>query len=217
MKVLIFIPSSRTIPVSLESIMRLSSGEHEIVYHFERTGDLPGKDKLWENVTRKYQTGRQLALDGGYDAMFCVEDDQIVPANALLALDALQTDIAYGLCVTRRDPHLWSATIVCGPDDNDYVSYDMRPDAMREAWNRVIPVIGCGLYCTLIRRPVLEAIPFEMRGTRCCDFYFAYDAHKAGYEQLCDTRVLCGHVTEFGMVVWPDGEWRYRVEEAVTA
>lgn len=216
-RILMFVPQSREIERSLNSIKAARAympPSHQVDLHFE-TGAAAAVDGLWDDVTRRYQIGRQMCLDGGYDAMFCVEDDQIIPPDALYKLIMTGADIAYGLCVTRRDPHLWAATIVCGPDDGDYMSYDMRPDAMRAAWGRTVDVIGCGLYCTLIQRHVLEAIPFERRGTRCCDFYAAYDWHKAGFTQKCDTTVLCGHVMDSGIAVWPDVKMRYRYDEAV--
>jgi hypothetical protein len=214
-RVLIAVPQSRVIVPSLESILRLDTTGYEVTFEFMRDGDDPTVHR-WVNVTRKYQQARRMCLDGNYDALLCIEDDQIVQHDALRRLDALNADVAYALTVTRHEPHNWAATIVCGPADGDYLSYDMRPEAMREAWGKVIPVIGCGLYCTLIRRHVLETVDFELRGSRCCDFYFAYDAEQAGFTQLCDTRLLCGHVMEDGRAVYPDVN-RYRYEELVTA
>jgi hypothetical protein len=215
-RVLIAVPQSRVIPASLESVLHLDTAGYEVDIEFVTEGDDPNVHR-WVNVTRKYQRARRLCLDGSYDALLCIEDDQIVPPNALKRLDALQADIAYAHTVTRAMPHHWAATIVCGPADGDYVSYDMKPEAMREAWGKVVPVIGCGLYCTLIRRHVLEALDFELRGSRCCDFYFAYDAERAGFTQLYDTRLLCGHVMSETQVVYPDGTSRYRYEELVRA
>jgi hypothetical protein len=215
MRVLIAIPQSRIIVPSIESILRLDTIGYDVTFEFMREGDDPTSHR-WVNVTRKYQVARRMCLDGNYDALLCVEDDQIVQPHFLRQLDSLGADIAYANTVTRHAPHNSAATIVCGPGDGDYLSYDMRPEAMREAWGRVIPVIGCGLYCTLIRRHVLEAIDFELRGSRACDFYFAYDADKAGFTQLYDTRLLCGHVMEDGRAVYPSIE-RYRYEELVRA
>lgn len=212
MNILAFCPQSRVIEHSLASINALNVDGHDLAWVFASSPPVPLAER-WAEVTGKYRYARKLVLENDYDALFCVEDDQVIPPDALVKLAALDTDIAYGLCVTRRDPHLWSASIRCGPSDTDYVSYDMRYEAMREAWGRVIPVIGCGLFCTLIKRHVLERVPFELRGTRCCDYYAAYDWHKAGFEQLCDTSLLCGHVMEDSRVVWPDGEKRYRIEE----
>lgn len=209
--ILLFVPQTRVIRASMDSIAALDTSGHEVDTHYEYGKEQPPAER-WADVTRKYQLGRQMVLDGDYDAMLCIEDDQIVPRDALQKLVACNADIAYGLTVTRRPPHLWAATIVCGPHDDDYETYDMRPAAMHEAWGRVIPVIGCGLYCTLIRRQVLEGIPFVMRGSRCCDFYAAWDWHTAGFSQVCDTTILCGHIMESGQVVYADGNRRYRYE-----
>lgn len=214
MRVLIFIPQSRIIEPSLESIRNLDTTGHEVVFEFASMGDDPAAHR-WVNVTHKYQTARKMALAGGYDALFCVEDDILVPPDALKKLDAVGADIAYGLVTWRREPHHWSAAYVSGPKDGDHETYDMDPRKMRAAWGSVIDVIGCGLFCTLIRRDVLEALDFELRGSRCCDFYHAWDAHVAGFTQQCDTSVVCGHVMNEAapwQVVYPDGKRRFRYE-----
>jgi len=220
MKILVFVPQSRILAPSIASIQRVDPGPHQVVTYWAKNGGQPLASR-WENVTRKYQAGRRMFLDGDFDALLCVEDDILIPPDALLRLDALEADIAYGLVTSRREPYLWSADIQTGPGDGDYLTYDMQPDKMRAAWGRVIDVVGCGLYCTLIRRPVLEQLEFTIRGSRCCDFYFAYDAYQAGFSQQCDTRVLCGHLINSEgpgvgppwQVVYPDGARRYRIEE----
>lgn len=222
MKVLVFIPQSRTIEPSLASIRNLDTTGHEVVFEFHGMGDDPAASR-WENVTRKYRTARRMALEGGYEALFCVEDDIIVPRDGLRKLNALGADIAYGLVTWRREPHCWSAAYVSGPADGDHQTYDMDPIKMRAAWGNVIDVIGCGLFCTLIRRRVLETLDFELRGSRCCDFYHAYDAHVAGFSQQCDTSVVCGHImnetaptpAEMWRVVYPDPHTRFHYESIV--
>lgn len=223
MRILVFIPQSRQLAPHLESVERLEAGPHDLVVHRSPNNGHPGN--RWEIVTAKYQAARQMFLLGTFDALWCIEDDIMVPPDALARLVALDADVAYGLVTTRRDPHLWSADIQSGPGDDDYRTYDMEPGKMREAWRQgVIDVIGCGLFCTLIRRHVLEQIDFTMRGSRCADFYFAYDVAQAGFTQKCDTRLLCGHIMNSEpetarppwQVVYPDGETRYRIVE-VTA
>ena len=217
MKILCFVPQTRTIEPSLASIRNLDTAWHEVVFEFASMGDDQTAHR-WINVTHKYQAARRMALEGDYDALMCIEDDIIVPADALQKLIAADADIAYGMVTWRREPHCWSAAYVSGPGESDHITFDMDMNKARAAWGRVIDVIGCGLFCTLIRRNVLEAIDFRLPSTaRCCDFYFAWDAYVAGFTQRCDTTVLCGHIMEDGRVVYADVEMRYRYEEMVTS
>jgi hypothetical protein len=65
----------------------------------------------YANITRKYERGRQMALDLGYDAMLCLEDDIIVPRDTLTRLLACDADIAYGLTCWRHGTPVWSARV----------------------------------------------------------------------------------------------------------
>ncbi len=217
MKILLFVPYTRDYAAHRASIEALGMAGHSVTVHYQREGDDPTAHR-WVNVTAKYRLAREMSLNGGYDALFCVEDDIVVPPDALLKLIAADADIAYGLVTWRREPHCWSAAYVTGPGESDHITFDMDMNKARAAWGRVIDVIGCGLFCTLIRRNVLEALDFRLPSTaRCCDFYHAWDAYAAGFTQRCDTTVLCGHIMEDGRVVYADVDTRYRYEEMVTA
>lgn len=204
MRILLFVPTTVAYHRSIESIFALDVGEHEVTLLFERAGD--HSDDRWDNVTLKYQKGRSMALGGGYDYLFCIEDDIIVPESALLDLLALGTDVAYGLTVYRREPYSWSAGLESGPGQRHVPVTDYADN-----WGEVIPVEGCGLFCTLINRRTLAAVPFRRQGERCCDFDFAVDVKAHRLTQLCDTRVVCKHITDEGDIVWPskDGYVRH--------
>ena len=209
---------SRNITPALQSFEQLDAGEHTLTRIIQDGGDDPAA-KRWENLLVKNKAARLLCLEGHYDGLLLVEDDQIVPSDGLLRLIAMNTDIAYGLVTSRHYPHLWSAGLVTGPTDQIHRTLDSEPDAMRGTWGRVIDCEGCGLFFTLIRRHVLEAIEFRLDGWRAADFYFAIDAQAQRFSQQVDTRILCGHVmNEDGPpwhVVWPDVASRYRYEERV--
>jgi len=174
-------------------------------------GDDPNAEP-YENITRKYQYGQQLALDGGYEALMTVEDDIVVPPDAYSRLAALDCDVAYGLTVWRNSPHHWSAVLELGGQDH-HVSLDEYPDRRQELWGGIMTVVGCGLFCTLIRRHVLEAIPFRRTGRHCCDWDFALDCADSGFVQKADLSVVCGHLTGDGLAaLWPDPATGFRAE-----
>ena len=63
---------------------------------------------------------------------------------------------------------------------------------------------GGGLGCTLIRRDVVEAIPFRHGGRAHCDTYFNDDVWYAGYtEQWTNFQMWCGHKAPDGEILRP--------------
>lgn len=175
--------------------------------------DQPEGD-LYDRLTALYQMVRERFLAGPYDALWTVEADMVVPQDALSRLLSAQADVAYGLYVWRHGAqHLWSAYqatrgTMCS-------MWDMDPDAAKRALlaGAALPVAGVGLGCTLIRRHVLERLPFRHGADPICnDWYFALDCQFTGHKQVCDFGVVCGHITPMGRVLWPDPErpngWR---------
>lgn len=154
-----------------------------------------------KSITAKYQQARAVALDSGYDALLTLESDMIVPPDALERLLELSTDVAYALYVFRHGRYAWSASTALSVDKNEPLSN--APDTARKLWGQVIKVAGIGLGCTLIRRHVLEVVPFHCREHGHNDWTFAQDVAYAGGEQLCHTGVVCGHIHK-NTVLYPD-------------
>lgn len=167
------------------------------------------------NITWKYARARNVALRGKYDALVCLEDDIIVPPDALERLLATEADIAYGLACWRHGTPVWSARVEEEGQPLGRVLSEM-PERARATWGRVIDVVGVGMACTLIRRPVLEALEFRLVEGQpmCCDWWLAQDARANGYTQRADLGLVCGHITPTPSprVIWPDASeerlWR---------
>jgi GT2 family glycosyltransferase len=164
------------------------------------------------NIAHNYNKARRLVLDNGYDYLFTVEADMILPSNALSKLleqcEDGGADVAYGLYVFKNS-NTWSAFTELHMDGGRGITKD--PDKLRAAWGKVIPVAGVGSGCTLIKRNVLEALEFrtdETRPTLHHDWCFANDAQHAGFKQVCDLSVVCGHISmkPSPRVIWPDPE-----------
>lgn len=231
--VLVYVPMARLYGRALQTILRLEwPGRLDIV--FDKGNDAPegaGRGHKFDVVTAKYVHGRNLALAGSYQAMLCVEDDMIVPPDALMKLWEADADIAYGLyCWRNQSFHKWSAYTELSDDHGVSLSDD--PAEARRLWGQVVEVQGIGMGCTLIRRRVLEALPFRRHGVACCDWGLALDARAAGFRQVCDLSVVCGHMTadndqscfpiRYGVsgpprIIWPDPDLdgigrMYRVE-----
>lgn len=180
-------------------------------------GDNP-YDEPYDNITHNYNRARQAVLDGGYDALLCVESDMIVPPDAITKLEACDADIAYGLYVWRHGRREWSAYRLIEHRRGESLSRDK--DAARAVWGEVVDVEGVGLGCTLIRRHVLEALPFRNEdGKVSCDWYLALDAKAAGFTQRAHLGVVCGHQSykPWPQIVWPSNEGRLYYVEPIEA
>ena len=80
------------------------------------------------------------------------------------------------------------------------------PDDLARAWaDGIANVSGAGFGCTLIRREVLEAIPFRSGPDHPHpDLPFAADCIRAGIRQVAHFRALCGHICPDGSILWPE-------------
>lgn len=231
--ILVYTPMLRLYGRALQSILRLQwPGRLDVV--FDKGLDASAgaeKQARFEAVTAKYEHGRELLLAGDYAAMLCIEDDMIVPPDALQRLWDTGADIAYGLyCWRNQSFHKWSAYLELGDEYGKSLSDD--PAAARQSWGAVVDVSGVGLGCTLIRRHVLETFGFRKHKIACCDWGLALDAQAAGFRQVCDLGVICGHMTaeleqatfpmQYGVqgpprILWPSPDFErigrmYRVE-----
>lgn len=167
-----------------------------------------GNDNYFDpngTVTRKYTDAREVFLAGKYDYFAALEYDMILPDDALIRLAELDADIAYGLYVFRHERmRKWNAANRLERGGAAWLSD--TPEYARNAWGHVIKVNGCGMGCTLIKRRVLEALKFRYWRGVACDWALAWDAQQAGFSQVMDTRIICGHMTLTPQpeILWPD-------------
>lgn len=204
MKILLFCPLHPLWGIlhpALESIHALDVSGFDVTYHYEDERRMNGGD-AYDQITAKYQYGRGLALDGGYDAMLTIEYDNVVPVDALQKLAQVDADVAYGLYVTGRG-NRWLAFIHLWPKSG--ITYSRDEPTARAAWGDVMPSAGVGFGCTLIRRHVLEGVPFrrEKGHPSSNDWWFALDLAEKGYRQAHDCGVVVGHIRRNGDIAWP--------------
>lgn len=175
-------------------------------------GDYGGKHNLME----KYRQARRLALSGGYDALLTVESDMIIPRLTLERLTRLDADIAYGLYCSRHMNHPWLAF---SEIDDNFVgeTFSNDPDLCLAAWGNAVDSYGIGMGCTLIWRRVLERIDFRCPDMAVAnDWFLALDAKEAGFRQVHDCGVVCGHIDNSTpadpVIYWPLPDGGYREE-----
>jgi hypothetical protein len=198
--------SPRIHPRTLESILGvLWSGQIDLVFGKWDHKRSDSRECIYDEITDKYENARRLALEGSYDALFTVEADMILPDLALERLSRVDADIAYGLYVSRHDPHRWLAFSRLNETSGTSMS-DEQPGLCKEAFGQVIESAGVGLGCTLIWWHVLKKIRFRRnRGYFANDWYLSVDAQKAGFTQKHDMGVVCGHI-QGDKVLYPDPE-----------
>jgi hypothetical protein len=175
-----------------------------IEYMFGREDETNG-DTPYINILKKYNHARDMALKGGYDALWTVEADMIVPPITLERLTRVEADVAYGLYASRHGHRRWLAFFDIAETYGVSVSDDVIN--AREAWGQVIETQGVGLGCTLIWRHVLEEIPFRCPSEEVAnDWYFSLDCKTKGFVQKHDLGVVCGHIIgpPSPKIVWPD-------------
>lgn len=199
MKVLLFCPTYRLEPETVDAILTLRAvGPLDIMF----TRDNPHADPF-ADVLHNYQKGRQAAIDGDYDAMLTVESDMIPPPDALERLSQVDADVALGVYLFRHGTPVVNALRLEG-HSNPGQSLSLFPDELKSAWDRgIVETGGGGLGCTMIRRNVLEAIHFRHAKGGHCDWHFTADALRAGFMHKADFGVLCGHKRSDGVILWP--------------
>lgn len=174
-------------------------------YFFTYDNPYPAADNGRANILHSYTKGRQHFLCGGYDDMLIIEHDIIPPPDALIKLQSLQCDVAYGLYCFRRDPthpvNVYRHTTGRYPDQ----SLSFFKEAYAEAWGNRVPCSGGGLGCVLVQRHVLESVVFR-GGNAWVDSYFTEDVCVAGYSMKADMTVKCGHVIDNARIVYPGKE-----------
>ncbi len=145
-----------------------------------------GEDMVGEKRNRIVKD----AISLGCEYLFFVDDDLVVPQDALQKLYALNLDIVGGW-YPKKTPIPESATMISVPG-----SASMQP--VPHNTTGVIEVdwaLTGG--CTLIKMDVFKRIPYPWylttaQGTE--DTYFSARCREVGIKQYLDTSIKCGHV-----------------------
>jgi hypothetical protein len=163
------------------------------------TDEEPG----YRAILRKYQQAREHFLTGDYDAMLCLEDDMIVPPDALERMLLVDSGIVYSMYNSRHHHRQCNVFF----DVSEYGGRGITHyDAVRYN-DSVIECVGAGQGCTLIHRPVLAEIPFRLHPDRASyapDWWLAIDAKAKGFRQHAHLGVKCGHMISANEAVYPD-------------
>lgn len=202
--ILVFTPVLRLETETIRSVFALAwDGAVSFLMQRDNPSGNPFKDHL-----HQYQRGREAFLAGSYDGMLIVESDMILPVDTLKRLAALNCDVAYG-CYVYRDGQVVNLL-------ERYKPYPQKSNpgeslSIRHMWQAaqkkgIIDVSGSGLGCVLVKREVIQSVPFADKmthgGTQFMDFPWTCAVYDAGFRMMADTDVQCGHVDKDGTELW---------------
>lgn len=203
-RILVFTPTYDDMlrPETVDSV-KSQRFDGEIAHRFDDRNLHEGRSML--EVCEKYRDARIMALDGGYDALMCVEHDMILPPDCVQKLwdtaypkTGRLAPVVYAAYMLRHGARVINLFRYEG-DNNIGMSLSLYPRELKRARKReVIRVSGGGFGATLMRREALELVPFRVLDHNPPDMAFAGDCVRAGVVQMGRFDVACLHVDEGG-------------------
>lgn len=191
MNILIGIPSKGTIDIECAvSIMNLDWDGHNITYTHCKGSGVYGVAQARNNLV-------QQAIDGGFDKLFMIDSDMIVPEDAIINLLDPDVPIVTGCARFKNDSG--RAPLFTGVQDStgsDAWLWDAIP-------NGRFAIRSGGVACAMIdvemlRRQIRR--PWFVWEERANGTYVGEDIHfyeeitGAGITPYADGRVRCGHI-----------------------
>lgn len=215
-RVLVFTPTYNDLlqPETVASIDALEF-DGELQWELSDENPYPGRDM--RNCVHQFRKGRQIAIEGGYDALMLIEHDMIVPKNTVQRLWDTPAQVVYGTYMLRHGMHCVNLFQYVN-DRATGMSLSIYPRelqmARQQGWIRVS---GAGFGCLMIKRPVFAHVPFRDVGN-APDLPFAEDCIMRKIECIGRADVICGHIdTLTGETLWPFEEGVYGMVARVLA
>lgn len=204
MKILIAVPTYENIyPDTFKSIYDLDVSGHDVEFDFVRGYDC---------ATARNRIA-QISLDKNVDYVLMVDNDVVIPQDALQNLCDDLKDVNLGYYAHRGSDNLYHGnTNICRlydskgekyfhyPLESEYTGQEMLE--MREAGKYKVQVHGGGMGCALINvklfqrlvYPWYDWVHYKTGGMLGEDLYFCELCKKANIPIFTDTRVNCGHM-----------------------
>lgn len=206
MKILIAVPTFENIyPDTFQAIYDLDGAGHDLSFAYVRGYDC---------ATARNRIA-QKALDDGADYVLMVDNDVVLPKDALKNLLDDPKDVCLGFYAHRDSDNVYRGkTCICKlydekgtkyfnyPLESEYTDAEMR--AMKDEGRFKVQIHGGGMGCALIRTDVFKRVKYpwydwvnyanDHRGMLSEDLYFCEGCRKKGIPIYTDTRVGCGHM-----------------------
>lgn len=212
MRILVAVPTFETIyPDTYKSIYELDPAGQETMFESVRGYDV---------ATARNRIA-QMALDKRADYVLMVDNDVVLPNDALALLLDGGKDVCLGYYAHRGNDNRYNGrTCICRlndengmpyynyPLESEYTAEEMR--ALDRAGVKKTVIHGGGMGCALIKTSVFRRLKYpwfdwvnyvdKNRGMLSEDLYFCELCKAAGIPIYADVRVSCGHM--FRYVQW---------------
>jgi GT2 family glycosyltransferase len=150
-----------------------------------------------EALARGQEFARRMALSEGYDYLLSLESDILAPPDYIQRLLGAGKDVAGALYfIGDEDTRVPCITVTTRHDNGlkgtRLLNKDEFPLYMM---NGLLPVVNCGLGCTLISREVFSKVSFYYYTDlkTHSDSFFATDVWRKGFQVFVDTNYLVLH------------------------
>lgn len=204
MRILIAVPTYENImPDTFKSIYDLEVSEHECLFEYVRGYDC---------ATARNRIA-QIALDKGVDYVLSVDNDVVLPKDALINLLHDKKEVCLGYYAHRDADNIYRGrTCICKlydengvkyfhyPLESEYTAQELADLKAREQYK--VMIHGGGMGCSLIATSVFSKLEYpwydwvnyKSKGMLSEDLYFCECCRKNGIPIYTDTRVNCGHL-----------------------
>lgn len=204
MRIMIAVPTFESIyPDTFKSIYDLDVSGHDVTFEFVRGYDC---------ATARNKIAR-LAINGGYDYVLMVDNDVVLPKDAIVNLLDDPKDVCLGYYAHRDTDNIYRGrTCVCKlltaegvryknyPLESEYTAEEIS--ALKEKGEYKVRIHGGGMGCALIKTNVFNRTKYPWYDWTnykdgCMlseDLYFCENCRKNSIQIYTDTRVNCGHM-----------------------
>lgn len=206
MKILIAVPTFENIyPDTFKSIYDLETSGLDVSFEYVRGYDC---------ATARNRIA-QMALDKKTDYVLMVDNDVVLPKDALISLLENPVDVCLGYYAHRdSDNRYRGRSCVCKLYDengNKHFNYPLESEYTADELKELkdngqfrVQIHGGGMGCAFIKTDVFNRIKYpwydwvnyanEHRGMLSEDLYFCEGCRKNSIPIYTDTRVNCGHI-----------------------
>lgn len=204
MNILIAVPTFENIyPDTFKSIYDLDVTGHDVAFEFVRGYDC---------ATARNRIAR-IALDRGTDYVLMVDNDVVLPKDALVNLLDDPQDVCLGYYAHRGADNIYHGrTCVCKlltdggvryknyPLESEYTAQEIAALKAKDEYK--VRIHGGGMGCALIKTDVFNRTKYPWYdwanykdgGMLSEDLYFCENCRKNSIQIYTDTRVNCGHM-----------------------
>ena len=213
MRILIAVPTFESIyPDTFKAIWELDRGGHTADFDYVRGYDCA---TARNRIVQK-------AIDGEYDYVLMIDNDVVVPKDALVKLLQDPVDVCLGYYAHRGEDNIYHGRVsICKyADKHGFPHYHYKLDSEYTAeellqlimnGEKKIRIHGGGMGCAMISVALLKRMEYpwydwvnykDRKGMLSEDLYFCEQCKALDVPIYTDVRVSCGHMLRH--VQWPE-------------